>query len=178
MMNSSLARSCLKASSSLLRNSAGVRLANAGAASRLLARTGLMGGVRPQAAFYHSGKPCLTTSKETIDAFITEEMIAEMEYHHERRDGNDLNLFLQHPSTPKIMGWHPDLIFESDMMDAEDSLSDDVEDEVEEVVAASNNTMSFLNRNARYGSRASKGKRPCSRQARRRKKRSIGTHRR
>jgi len=141
-----------------------------------------------RAALFHSGKPCLTAGqdKETIDAFITEEMIAEMEYHHERRDGNDLNLFLQHPATPKIMGWHPDLIFESDLFgdtwEQDPSSSALPDEEEEEVVApastATSTPMSFMNRNARYGSKASKGKRPCSRQARRRKKRSIGNHRR
>lgn len=144
-----------------------------------------------RAAFFHSGKPSLAAGqgKEAIAAFITEEMIAEMEYHHERRDGNDLNLLLQHPSTPKIMGWHPDLAFESDLFgDSWENSSlpeGDSTDEEEGVTATSTATtatkptkMSFMNRNARYGSKASKGKRPCSRQARRRKKRAIGNPRR
>lgn len=141
-------------------------------------------------AFYHSGKPCLTADqgKESIDTFITEEMIAEMEYHHERRDGKNLNLFLQHPSTPKIMGWHPDLIFETDVFDVvtEDVCpsavspeeKDAVMEEEDASVVAGDDTKSCLNRNARFGTKATKGKRPNSRQRRRWKKRKIGNHRR
>ena len=132
-------------------------------------------------AFYHNSAAYLNEqdSKESLSGFFTDEIIAEMEYHHEQRDVAGLNLFLRHPSSPKLIGWHPDLIFDDDM--AESDTMEDYKQELETPGSSSpeaNESASCMNRNARYGNKASKGKRPVSRQARRRKRRSIGNYRR
>ena len=147
-----------------------------------------------EASFYHTSTMLSNAADKPTEAFLTEEMISAMEYHHEQRDVTDLNLFLKHPSSPKMMAWHPDLIFDGDNYEtiskhemdetvqaASPAVNDD--EDTSSVVSAPPATrrrgkMSFLNRNARYGNKASKGKRPVSRQARRRKKRAIGNHRR
>lgn len=152
------------------------------------------------AAFYHSGRVCLNNGsghRSPLDAYFSNEMIAEIEYHHNQRDLSNLNLFLKHPSTPKIIGWlPPDLILENmdedELMAADDDGDDnldtlvkhqeemqlDDQQQQEDDKDEDDNTMSCMNRNARYGGKANKGKRPVSRQRRRRKKRSIGNHRR
>lgn len=165
-------------------------------------------------ASFHTSRVLSNAADKPTEAFLTEEMISAMEYHHEQRDVTDLNLFLKHPSSPKIMAWHPDLIFDGDTIDfimSHDEMEESLPEEdamsvVSEPETPSRAKISFLNRNARFGkskrtvvvvvlvtleygsnhstcritigTKASKGKRPCSRQARRRKKRSIGNHRR
>lgn len=148
-------------------------------------------------------------------------MIAEIEYHHEQRDLSNLNLFLKHPSAPKIIGWLPpdynnviaeDAHDEHDLDDDdEDSLDtlvkhqhemnlaqqeaelpapqsqDGLHDDTVVVVVVEDNdkdddgddeSLSCMNRNARYSTKSNKGKRPVSRQARRKKRRAFGNHRR
>ena len=143
---------------------------------------------------YHSGKTSFNApdGKGALDVFFTDDMIAEMEYHHVKQDLTDLNLFLKHPATPKVMGWHPDLICDGDVTETlmgtvtqqtgqenpagcdTSNLQDDrLRSHIRRSVS-----WSCMNRNARYGSKATKGKRPVSRQKRRNKKRSIGNHRR
>ena len=126
---------------------------------------------------YHCSQTCATThgnnNKDSMLDLFTDNVLSDMLSHHERRGLTNLNLFLQHDCTPKLIGWHPDLICDGDYGD--DHQLDDH--------ASTNPEISWhekfcLNRNARYGNKKSKGKRPCSRQARRRKKRSIGNHRR
>ena len=125
-----------------------------------------------QRAFYHNSTVCHNEqdNKGSLSGFFTDEVIAEMEYHHEQRDVADLNLFLRHPSSPRLIGWHPDLIYDDDMTENDSGTADSP--------SVADESVSCMNRNARYGTKASKGKRPVSRQARRRKKRSIGNHRR
>jgi hypothetical protein len=55
-----------------------------------------------------------TPPTNRLGNLFTDDILAEIEYHHDRRDVTNLNLFLKHPSTPKIMGWHPDLVFDGD----------------------------------------------------------------
>ena len=112
------------------------------------------------ASFYHTSTVLSNAADKPTEAFLTEEMISAMEYHHEQRDVTDLNLFLKHPSTPKIMAWHPDLIFDGDTIDfimheeaplPQEESEEDAMSVVSEPETQSSPKLSFLNRNARFG---------------------------
>ena len=110
-------------------------------------------------ASFHTCRVLSNAADKPTEAFLTEEMISAMEYHHEQRDVTDLNLFLKHPSSPKIMAWHPDLIFDGDTIDfimSHDEIEESLPEEdamsvVSEPETPSRTKLSFLNRNARFG---------------------------
>lgn len=80
----------------------------------------------------------------------------------------------RHPSTPVTIGW---VNLEEDQNERD---GDSAEADVAPAPNASEQPVQheFMNRNARRGKRANAGKRPCSRQRRRSKKRAFGNHRR
>jgi hypothetical protein len=69
----------------------------------------------------------------------------------------------QHASAPVTLGW---VDIPAEVM------------ENEEDIVTTTETLELLNRNARRGKRANKGKRPCSHQRRRKKRRAYGSWRR
>jgi hypothetical protein len=79
----------------------------------------------------------------------------------------------QHPSTPMTIGW----AYHEPVVPAGPVIIGWVEMETEQEAPAPP-AMEMMNRAARRGKRANKGKRPVSRARRRTKKRSIGNHRR
>ena len=140
-------------------------------------------------ASYHTTRATSNPADKTpLGHLFTDEIIAEIEYHHERRDVTDLNLFLKHPATPRVMGWHPDLIFDGDTVVLREDVVPPMDDVV--VVQLPNNKLvkrpqigpprqtstmySCLNRNKRFGTKANHGKRPCNSRGRKARKKRIG----
>lgn len=162
------------------------------------------GSALSSTALYHSSTACRTPEEDKDDPLEestssvagriwTDELLAEI-HDYRQREISSLNMFLTHPSTPRVLGWYypeggndpvvslTDVL--TNVLEEDEELDDDEDEEtLYESIAAPTvrrprPRWSCLNRNARYGGKANKGKRPVSRQARRRKKRSIGNHRR
>jgi hypothetical protein len=136
--------------------------------------------------------PTLDTSS-IAGRIWTDELLAEI-HHYRQREISALNMFLTHPATPRVLGWYypegsdPVSLESTTAAFLDDPHAPMEADEEEEtlfemmmnapIVRRPRPRWSCLNRNARYGKKANQGKRPVSRQARRRKKRKIGNHRR
>jgi hypothetical protein len=81
----------------------------------------------------------------------------------------------QHPSTPQTMGWG----YRDPIPSGPITIGwMDMEMEIEKEDKPTPPPMRAMNRNARRGKRANRGKRPVSRARRREKKRAFGNHRR
>jgi hypothetical protein len=101
-----------------------------------------------------------------------------------------IHLQTQHPATPVTLGWFDttettktttitNQYYDDSSLNCNEIQQHQQHYNDEETVnSRSNIVYELLNRNARRGKRANRGKRPVSRQARRKKRRSIGNHRR